>query len=72
MNETQQAPILLLTPRQAAKALAISERTLATYTKSGALPVVRIGACVRYSPDDLRDWIRRATEKKFENGQNCT
>jgi excisionase family DNA binding protein len=65
-------PVLLLTPRQAAKALGISERTLATYTKSGLLPVVRIGHSVRYSPDDLRDWIKRATEKKCGNEQNCT
>jgi excisionase family DNA binding protein len=71
-NSAETAPVLLLNPRQAAKALGISERTLATYTKSGLLPVVRIGHSVRYSPDDLRDWIKRATEKKCGNEQNCT
>jgi excisionase family DNA binding protein len=63
---------MLLNPRQAAKTLGISERTLATYTKSGLLPVVRIGACVRYSPDDLREWIKRASEKKCEDSRNGT
>lgn len=57
---------MLLTARQAAQALSISERTLATYTKSGLLPVVRIGHSVRYSPDDLRDWIKKATERKVQ------
>ena len=67
----QPLPRLLVSPREAAKLLSISERTLATYTKSRLLPVVRIGHSVRYSPDDLREWIRRATEKKCESGQNC-
>jgi excisionase family DNA binding protein len=60
-NDVQMIPVLLLNGRQAAKALGISERTLATYTKSGLLPVVRIGRSVRYSPDDLRQWIKKST-----------
>jgi excisionase family DNA binding protein len=48
---------MLLTARQTARILNISERTLATYTKSRLLPVVRIGRCVRYSLDDLKRWI---------------
>jgi excisionase family DNA binding protein len=68
-QQTEQQPItpLLLTPRQAAKLLSISERSLATYTKSGLIPVVRIGSSVRYSPDELRGWIRDHTERKSEN-----
>lgn len=61
---------LLLTARQAAKVLAVSERTLATYTKSGLLPVVRIGHSVRYSPEALREWINNAMQKKCGEGQN--
>jgi excisionase family DNA binding protein len=61
---------MLLNPRQAAKTLGISERTLATYTKSGLIPRLKIGACVRYSPEALRQWIERAAEKKYENPQN--
>jgi excisionase family DNA binding protein len=53
--------LLLMTSRQAAKALSISERTLATYTKLGLLPVVHLGRSVRYSPDDLREWIKKST-----------
>ena len=62
---------LLLTPRQAAQALNISERTLWQRTKDGVIPAIKLGHLVRYSPDDLRDWIRRASGEKCENCQNC-
>jgi excisionase family DNA binding protein len=45
---------LLLTPRQAAEALAISPRKLWGLTAAGTIPAVRIGRLVRYSSDDLR------------------
>jgi len=52
---------LLLTVRQAAKVLTISERTLWGLTKSGDIPAVRFGRRnVRYIRDDLRRWIDRA------------
>jgi excisionase family DNA binding protein len=51
---------LLLTARDAAKALAISERTLWTLTNRGDVPVVRLGRSVRYDPDDLRAFVKRS------------
>jgi excisionase family DNA binding protein len=48
---------LLLTARQAAQALAIGERTLWELTRQNAIPCVRIGRAVRYSPLDLQAWI---------------
>ena len=48
---------LLMTAAEAARALAISERTLWTLTKSGAVRSVNIGRCVRYDPRDLSAWI---------------
>jgi excisionase family DNA binding protein len=57
---------LLLTPSEAAKALSICERTLYALTKSGELPVIRIGRAVRYSPDDIKAWIERS-KKISEN-----
>jgi excisionase family DNA binding protein len=48
---------LLLTRRQAAQTLAIGERTLWELTRSGAIPCLRIGRAVRYSPLDLQAWI---------------
>jgi excisionase family DNA binding protein len=51
---------LLLTPRQAAKALGICERTLWGLSASGELPRLKIGAAVRYHVNDLEAWIERA------------
>ncbi len=56
---------LLLSPRQASRALAISERTLFTLTKSGVVPHIRIGKLVRYSVDALREYIEQASAKKM-------
>lgn len=53
---------LLMEPREAARMLRISERTLNHYTATGLLPVVRIGRSVRYSPTALRAWIARQME----------
>ncbi len=58
-SPTKPAPIppLLLTPREAAKALAICEKTLWTLTHRGDLRCLRIGRAVRYRIEDLRTWI---------------
>jgi excisionase family DNA binding protein len=48
---------LLLTAKQAAAALAVSERTLWGLTNRGAIRCVRIGRAVRYSADSLRAWV---------------
>ena len=54
---------LLLTPPEAAKALAVSARTLWTLTKDGEIGHIKVGRLVRYSVDDLRAFIdsRKAT-----------
>ncbi len=48
---------LLLTPKQAAEALAISPRKLWGMTASDEIPHVKIGRCVRYPVNDLRAWV---------------
>ena len=48
---------LLLTPKQAAEALAISPRKLWGMTASGELAHLRIGRAVRYPIDDLLAYI---------------
>lgn len=57
---------LLLTQREAAKALSISERTLYTLRKGGLIRAVRIGiGGWRYSIAELERFIR---EREQENG----
>ena len=55
---------LLLTAREAARALAMSERTLWSLTKretergiEGEIPALRIGRSIRYDVRDLQAWI---------------
>lgn len=53
---------LLLTSREAAQRLRISERSLWQLAKDGRLPVVRLGRSVRYSISDLQALISRSTQ----------
>lgn len=53
-------PMLLLSARDAAKALSLSEKTLWSITvPRGDMPCVRIGTRVLYDPEDIRRWIDR-------------
>jgi len=52
-------PPLALRPREAAKAIGISERTLWTLTKRGQVPHLRLGRSVLYPVDLLREYLRR-------------
>ena len=49
----------LLTYREAATRLAVSERTVWSLVKAGALPAVKIGSAVRVDPVDLAAFIER-------------
>jgi excisionase family DNA binding protein len=51
---------ILLRPREAAAALAISEKTLWTLTHTGAIPHVRLNRSVRYSAEGLRQWATKS------------
>ena len=53
---------LLLSPREAAKALSVCEKTLWTLSQKGEVPVIRIGRAVRYPVDGLREWIQKQSE----------
>lgn len=50
----------LLTARDAAKALAVCEKTLWNLTERGEISAVRIGRSVRYDPADLTRWVERS------------
>ncbi len=61
---------LALRPREAAKALGVSERTLWGWTHAGTVPHVRVGRTILYPVDALRDWLRQQSgpAKGGENG----
>ena len=53
---------LSLRPREAAKALGVSERLLWEWTHHGDIPHVRIGRTILYPVDSLRDWLSRQAD----------
>ena len=52
---------LALRPRDAAKALGVSERLLWEWTHRGDLPHVKVGRTILYPVDALREWLNRQT-----------
>lgn len=56
-HEAAESNTLALRPRDAARALGLSERTLWGLTKAGKVPVVRIGKAVRYPRHLLLQWL---------------
>ena len=64
---TNQELRLLVTVREAAEALAISERTLWTLTNAGAIKAVRIGRAVRYARSDLQGYIDRMRREPLQS-----
>lgn len=50
-------PAIALRSRQAAQALSISLSTLERLTKSGEIPVAKIGRCTIYGVDSLKTWL---------------
>ena len=59
---------LLVRARDAAKALALSERTLWTLAQRGEIPRVLAGRAVLYDPADLRAWIEKKKTKNTPVG----
>jgi hypothetical protein len=60
---------LALRPREAARMLSISERTLWSLTAPrGPIPCVRLTRGVLYSVDDLRQWLREQSTGNVQKG----
>jgi excisionase family DNA binding protein len=53
-------PVKLLTVREAAELLRLSERTVWQVTKAGQLRAVRLGKRVVYDPADLKQFVELA------------
>ena len=52
----------LLTIRETAERLAVSQRTVQRLLKNGALPAFRVGGSVRISEDELERWLYEGPE----------
>jgi len=55
-------PPLSMRPKDAARAIGISERTLWSLAKRGEIPYARIGGCVVYPTAAILTWLEAITE----------
>ena len=58
-ESTQSLPAPLLNPKEAARILDISTRTLNRLVKRGDIAFVRVGGSLRFKPADLADFINQ-------------
>jgi len=65
-----ETPCLAMRPREAAKALGISERLLWEWTDRGVVPHVRLGKAILYPVDSLRDWLRQQARPPAAGDKN--
>ena len=61
-SKVTEAVKILLSIKEAAAALAISERKLWDMTTNHEIPHVRLGRCLRYPLSDLMLWIEERKE----------
>jgi len=61
-DSNNSVPPILVDPREAARLLSISERTLWDLTYQQEIPSLKIGRCVRYRVADLHGWAERKTQ----------
>lgn len=56
----------LMTVKEVAAVLSVSDQTIRTLAKSGELPTVKHGRLWRFVPDDIREFIRRGRDDRPE------
>lgn len=68
MTITNPNPCGALREREAAKYLAVSERTLFTLRQAGQIDYFRVGRAVRYRREALDDYMTRQEAKQGDHG----
>ena len=63
---------LTVSTEEAAEMLGVCSRTVRNLTRRGELPVIRIAGCVRYSRQDLIDFVRQRSTREPDNGNDRT
>ncbi len=70
-RDSQSPQPLLVNARDAARMLAVCERTIYNLVERGELSIIHIGRATRFAVADLRAWIQSASEKKCEDSENA-
>lgn len=61
----------LMSIREAASLLSISERSLWNHTSPrGDIPCIRIGSTLRYESNSLQDWLNRQLRRNIDPRDN--
>jgi len=60
---------MALRPREAARALGVSERWLWEKTKTGEIPCLKAGRCILYPVAMLEEWLRSRAAGQQEGGE---
>lgn len=61
---------LALRPREAARALGVSESTLDRLTRAGEIPFVAAGRCRLYEVSVLKEWLSSRRTTAVEGGRS--
>jgi len=70
IRNVPETPCLAMRPREAAKALGISERLLWEHTERGTIPHIRLGKAILYPVDSLRGWLKKQAQSDLEQNNN--
>lgn len=62
-RDKDQEPPILITRREAARLMSVTERHLQRLEREGVFRVVRLGASVRYQRADIDEAIRRLADE---------
>lgn len=57
----------LLNASELAKLLNISPKTVYAYVSRGLIPAIKIESNVRFSPREIRQWLREKSEERTVN-----
>lgn len=71
-KDSQGPQPLLVNARDAARMLAVCERTIYNLVERGELSIIHIGRATRFAVADLKAWIQKASENKCEDSENAT
>lgn len=67
-----ETPCLAMRPREAAKALGVSERLLWEWTDRGVVPHIRVGRAILYPVDSLREWLKQGAQATAAEDRNSS
>jgi excisionase family DNA binding protein len=62
VKKPESEPSILITRREAARLMAVTERQLQNLEKQGVFPVVRLGTAVRYRRSDIDAVVAKLAE----------